>query len=837
MAEITSVIPGIAPVLPNPNPTIDAVVGTNPVLAVADVGETAQMTQKVGLKEPKDFFLQNVLVRKITITNTDTPTTVLGAVDFDPLKDYLVNDLVKSRWRGYANLRAGYVLTVVATIPGTCYGAYNIVAIPDGGYDSVGFDNVVNDSYVTGRQSEHAIINCEMQNTIQLELPFLLSSQAMALSPTVGYREYPMWRVRVWAESAIQSSIAATATGTLLFYVRLMEGYSFENRQLQSKSFPVPKKTSTRFAGLSSAVSHFGSKVPVLKPFTEAAAAGLAVASGVADLFGYTREAMPTTPSPFMRRLFSNPLTVDGTDGSEILALYNSNAVAIDAAVAGGPKEDPMSLEYLFAKWTIIKRMEISTATAVGVVANVAVSPGVGFADGNTFHMTAAGYVGLPFSWWSGDMEYMVYIPSSPNLKGALQVFWSPEPVLAFATDPTVWLNGHMIDLCGSSRTHLVVPMAAPNPTRVLYPIESSVVIPYRPEATNGFLVFYLTTQLVAPRVGATLPIMILARGGSNMRFHVPNVVPIARTEDTTKTKSMSNYICFQGPVEDGDDNVGEVMVNLNPTVSSPPLDSVYFGETFESVRALVQRFSQIGYVRIANVTDDGGGDISGFFGVTYPPVKNVRGTVLGVGNSGNFIPRGVQAPRYEGSSYISTSWTWVGHYLPMYTGYRGGHRVKVIQCPSVSGPTANSNNLLAVAVPAPSAKFLTDECSTNNNLLTHFGPNTGNLFTDCSPLPLNKTDVGIEYTVPYYSPFRYGPTRLTNGDQLAAWDEIAWPYHNPGARGIVSLSLRPDQFSEQTVERIEAQVWVAASSDVGVSRFRRIPALNYLAIEDDTPA
>lgn len=831
MASIVSELPGIAPVLPLPAERGSAVAGTNPVLSEAVSDSGPGMSTYTSEISASDFFHNDVLIAKQTIANTDSPTTPLLASVFDPFGLYFANTLVQSRLAGIRQFRADLIVTVVCVVPGACYGAYIVSAICEGGFagDAQNLDGPGRDHYATSVQDEYAVVNCEFQNSAQLKLCFASPKESDLISSSNPEK---MWRLRIYPVSPLQSSIAATAVGTLLIYARLAPGYSLETRVFQGRTsrdaFPVSEKTSSKISKVGGVMSRLGSSVPFLAPFTTPAAAGLAAISSIADIFGYTKEAAPSIPTTQVPRPFTNTLTVDGGDTSEPLALMSSNSVAIDGGVSDSLGEDQMSFASLFQRWTIVSRLEITTATSPGIIGRVQVSPFICTTVGSYSYFTVPGYVGLPFTYWSGSMEYMVYIPSNPSLKGTLQVFWTPIASSAsFSQDPTPFLNGVMIDLSGTSKTLVSVPMAVPSPMRSVSPF-SNTDVSYNPMTMNGTLVFYLSASLVAPRVGATLPILLLARGGSDMRFHLPSSLSPAAPVVGAPQRTLTEAYAFQGKSEI-DPAVEEVFVDLNPSKARSDVSKVYIGEEVASVRALMQRFS---YVGTARVDQEANGPFG--FGVCYPPV------VPGVGVLESTFPRLNLYPNYVNTPQlgvpgprIARPWTWVSHYAVLYCGIRGGHRVKVAPdsvgyAPGqTDGPT---RSVLAFAVDPGFASYLMNGASNRSTFESKTIKNYVSIspFSGCYPLDVQKSDGFWEVSVPYYGRWKYVYPRPAEGlystNTTGSIDNVG-----PQRTSASAFFYLPLSYSGYET-RMAANVYVASGPDVGVGRFRRVPAILWTA-------
>lgn len=822
MAEIVNSLPGIAPVLPIAALPGVAVTGTNPIVVAAPSDTRSETTGEAGVRDPNDFFEMDVLLERISISNTDTQTLNVSFPDFDPMKAWLAHPLVQSRLRGFLHLRADFILTIVMTCPGSCYGMYCVTALCEGGMrdtnDPYYTDNYVDSCLENCVQDEFAMLNCEMQNTVQLDLPFVHQLDAI---PVVGAFR-PSWRIRLFTFTPLQSTISATAQGTLLFYGRLKKGFTLETRVYQARRdhFPVPQKATKQgrvgdiASKMSKALSVVTGVVPSIAPFSAPIGLGLAAVSSVADIFGFTKDAAPRVPEPFVKRLVSNTVTVDGEDVSEPLALFNGNAVTVDSGVADGVSEDLMSFASLFKRWTYIQSTTITAATPIGGLGlPMAVHPFI-YSSANYVVHPVGGYVGLPFEYWSGSMEYLIYIPSSTNFKGSLSVFWAKDGVLP-PTDPTPWLDGVMIDLCGSSKTLIRVDMSANNPVRLKR--AATAASPVLPEnQVNGYLRFYVSSALTSPRTAAPLAFHVFARCAENMRFGVPTILPSVGADSNALRAIVNQYQTYQSGVEI-DPAVTEDRVTLSKAVADFPVNSVMFGEELASVRALVQRFSWVGDQVMTNGTDVA--DAPAWFSPTYPPLAP-RAWEVPVGTTPpstyNILPlRGA----LTGYGSWPSPWTWCGHYLAMFTGVRGGHRVKVYQ-KTTSGVSPYPQELAVVAASSRTIGVL----NLNNGTGASFDSwrrDVSYMGSSAVELPSITGESSVEVSVPYYAYSKLTPV----GRKLALPSIDSNPANGQSCNGqaIFFWADNPGGVGSKVVRY---SVHVAAGPDVSVGRFRRTPKL-----------
>lgn len=809
-----------------PVPSVSAAVSVDgETTHVSNTG--AALVDSRGAHTPGDVFLTDVLVKKIPISSTDSPDVNLTVTDFNVWKTYLLNPLIASRLTGFGFLQADLQVTVVMTCPGSCLGAYAVGFLCEGGGSSgIGFDNDQCDTPFTVVQHDHVILNCERQGSGTLRLPFVYPLSAL---PTDGGTiNKPMWRMIVYPLSPLTSTVSSgTQGGTISVYARMCPGYTLQTRCYESGVISSTVGAFSRAAGELT-------RVPVIGSFASAAASGLAAASSIADALGFTRESSPRMPEPYTMKYASSMATVDGTDPSNPLALFSDNAVTIDPTQVGGSSDDVMSFGDLCSRWTLIRYMNVSMSTPPGVVGSIAVTPyhmcteaGIGEGDLSML-LTATAYVGLPFSYWSGSMDFRIYIPSAANVQGRLQVFWEPfcATDLDGANDPTVYNEGCMINLSGSSDTIIRVSMAPPSPVRSSrFTTTGDATSGDLDNSCNGKLVFFLTSTLTSPLTSLTLPIIVMARGGPDLAFHQPR--------NFISNRPISECINFTYEGKD-DGSVDQAFHHFSKGPSYP-ISALLFGEEVKSARALVQKFAPYVAIGVNPSKAEAVGAIGNFVCLPLPPLgpkyDHAFDQISCVPPSSIVTSTYYRYPN-DDSPYPSSnpSWTWQAHYSMLFTGVRGSTRVKIFPRKldtSVSGTTASDIASFGVlGLNDQGAVMYINSLHENSEgkMYEPAGDNFGIIHYDIPMISVN-TGAG-ELTIPYYSPYKFVNPRTMD--------------YNPGPGNIFSVGtpnaltasglycyVRPrlDVAYSAALER-QYDVHVAASSDYTAVQFRRVPKI-----------
>jgi hypothetical protein len=682
--------------------------------------------------EPFEVFDRDTLIGEFSIASSDSPYVNLTGY-FDPFYEYLDDSLIQKYCSPFGQANFDLIVTVRMIAPGSCYGLYNVQFLCDGG-TFLGApdenDDAAEDSYVTSTQDEHSFLNVELKNDIVMELPwthfldsYLLSN--VPLGPTAGPG---CWRICIWSLSPIQNTLStAVAYGKIQVYARMSKKRVFENLVYQTGErtrHPHPvaadvkpekkkKKKSEILSSVANGVAMVGGMFPTIAPFAEPLAFGMNAVATMADFFGFTRESAQQAPTPVVRRLTSSLAHTDGQDTSEMVALSVGNTLSIDPRAGGGQAEDVMSYPSLFNRWTIGEIFTITEASS-GVIGSVPVTPYAVKRLLGVSYMNTGGYVGLPFSQWRGGMEYMIYIPSAANIQGSLQILWSPPYVAptGFIEDPTNRLTNVVVDLTGTSRTHLSVGYSQHNPclASVFY---HDGAVGIKNGSVNGHLVFRMLAPLTAPRVtGFSLQIIVMVRPASDMKFGVPTNQIL-----TESAATLIKDIVYQSSV--GEEQEADSMVVLSKAANADyPVAETLWGEDFGSVRGLMQHFNTIGAV---STSYNGVYYINGFQHYIPPPRVTTHARWAPNGDSGTTVP-----------------FTYFGYYSAPFTGVRGSMRWKIL--------AASTDQIAAWPMAAGGfrAQFATSGA-------------VWPMLYDQQPIGVN---MGAEWIFPAYSPWKYFPVR-----------------------------------------------------------------------------
>lgn len=707
-------------------------------------------------------------------------------------------------------LRADMEVTITVTPPSNAYGMYCFNAVCEGADElsstppnAVIADGVTEDNPYTACQDIFGLVDVSLGTTVTLTLPYVGRVDALTLS--TGVTAQNPWRLNLWAWSPIQNSLNSEAIACdYKIYARLLPGYDLTVPSFQAKNAKVKSSTTKiinsgdakkgqmggMIAKAGTAASMIGAAVPFLAPFTTPLAIGAGVASKIADMFGFTREANVSGTTIVQNRTFSALAATDGEDASEVVALSVGNSTTIDPRVGGATDDDPCSFQNLFSRWTLVAKTSWATTDAATTeLLRIPVTPGLAKKLLNVWYLQPCGYVGLPFRYWRGGMEYMIIVPVSPYHRGMLQLVWDPQFNSVITTDPTNIMRTAIFDVTVSNTLTAQVGYDSTIgvKTMSLCATDGSLA---EQEMCNGSLSLRVQSVLQAPLAGS-VDVLVLARAMSDMRFGVPTF-SVWNAGATGFTQFSGAYRFQAGGIGDDAETQDDVVVLVGPKATdSYPTNTIHFGEEIASVRPLLQKFSPVQQLN-SNI-------VASSYALPHfwPPPKEVSddGTLNFIADDGFY-------------SSMCANFTWLGWYSAMFVGIRGSTRYKVLR-----GTTEGMYGM--------SPGFWTDMGTSAGNY-TGYGVDAletsgvgSTPVSDLLNMGIQYTgpNGGCEFTLPYYCNKKYINTRII-------------PVLETGTLVDPStFELRSD-FLHHSASWGGTLIFQAGGPDIAPVRFRRVPAI-----------
>lgn len=783
----------------------------------------SEAPKSLGDKWTLDSVLKrNHLIGTLTINGTEVFNANLLGANFDPFSKLLARAMVVSVLSPYMYWRGGCEVMITTTPPGACLGAMCFSVIPEGAQfdvDTPFADNNTVDCLATAFNGDFGIVDFSNPKTIVFKLPFLHRSNYEYITSSIK----PMYRLQAQSMAALTSTVGTAAAATINIYAKFADDFEVFVPKLQMKKAPsAPKKSFDQARddingrvkkAIGGKISDVASKVastaatvagtiPMLAPFATPLAAGAQAISSVASFFGFTRETSYEIPTSTVQRFAPYLTLTDGVDTGEKIALTQGAAVSIDPRTLGGTGEDPAAFESIRRRWGMVAAFTLDTTTTPGAsIYNLPVTPGFGNNVLGSLFLTPGGYYGAPFERWRGSMEYMIYIPSSPNMRGMLQVVYNPSvrntlPPYAM-NDPTNSAHTVSLDLSQTQQHLIIVKYASPTPT--LNNMLSGTATrptgtPFDASNCNGSIDFYLSNAWVAPRVGTVgTRVIILARPGPDMVFACPRKCWFTTTgneqlfQATYQMKAVDPTVeMLESTLVDG----GMSDFNIAQTTVS---------ETAPSARALMQKFSPM---------------ING--GAVVGPTSGTSGRI----NISDFpCAAGNCTVQWSDLQSVGPNfvipWTWLGHYAMLFVGVRGGQRLKIATTDIMQEDKRADGTLVSIGNSA--RHFVCFHSTTHAQQMGVGYDMSSNLYH--GSLQAASTANVCEVTYPYESDFLYINPRTLNSTSLT---DPGFPLTSKMGFFCANTTMSGLEFAGT----FHIQVLYAGADDISVGPFRRVPRL-----------
>jgi hypothetical protein len=552
--------------------------------------ETPAAVAPLGGSSLQDFLQRPAHVSSVSFGST-TPVDSLVA-SFEPWALFLADTAVARKTANFTYIRGTIQVVGLISILKGLYGRLAISCVPIGGPDVTTIVDTVQ-SCMAGDYCQ--FLDLDSPEDIAFQLPFVWQYDHARLSAPgfIG----GMWKVNIWCLAQPANSLDfGFVGGTMRFFCNLMPDYQLSGPVYQGKRklmanaalkdlspslhAAIGEGKGSKMMGSVAKMAEIGSMLPVIGPYAMAAGSAARVAESVLSWFGFTRETHQSAPTPIIPRTVTNVSMIDGTDTSDYAALTMMSDISIDPCLAGGHSEDLLAVADFDSRWVRIGTAEWTGEDAsLAVLYNTPVTPSLGSTSGSGVVLPAAGYRGLTFDYWRGDMEYLITIPHSSFHRGSIQVSWYPSnsaPLAGYATNVAHTVIHDVLD----GDLEFSVGYASDQPYRLNVPGYSPGVI--NGLWCNGQIEVRVTNPLQAQTPTTSIRMCIFARA-KNMDFQGPRTKLAYQAPLGVTPIEVSSGLTFQGK-----------KIELVPSTGDVMTDKKFYGEKIQSLRAMMQKPSRI---------------------------------------------------------------------------------------------------------------------------------------------------------------------------------------------------------------------------------------------------
>jgi hypothetical protein len=628
--------------------------------------------QSMPQNDLSDFLDRMTELQSITFTNSDLAMSHI--MSFNPWTLYLQNARIADKAKTYSYMRGTICLYFMFQAPGNAYGSYVFSAICNPPGNQAVVNGTLNNHVEVANclQVDHYVrVDLSSSENASLQLPFVWPYDYAEYNPTSSKYGPNVWTICITCLSPVQTSIpGGVTTATCKVFAHLMDYEmvvpKLEGKQSRKGALKPHKNLSlhkiaatvgssareatgikegavSKVADKVEAVADKLSGVPLIGPYAQTAAKAAHAVGKIGHFFGFSRDSEPMDPMPVTFRSVSNVAQFEGPDRSEWAALTKGPEISYDPTLVDGTDVDVMSNTSLFNRWTYVTSFTWPQASTSGTfLGNVPVMPSYMYKNTTTnrYHPSPAAYVGYPFNYWRGDMEYLIIIPVSKLHRGTLQVIWEPYgSSIAAATSVTNSTLTTIYDVTAGSELHVSVGYARDIPFCINQPSSGSDIVNY--SWTNGRVFFRIVNPLLCQDPEASVQVHVFGRACANMEFAGPrNTIRSPLGE----LLPIHGSITLEGAAGDGEDHHEDVIPLV--AASKPyPMDDLLWGERFESVRALMQKPSRL---------------------------------FMDTSKREWFMPQGGPIPfNIPDDKPEQHCFTWAGYYRALFVGWSGSERFK----------------------------------------------------------------------------------------------------------------------------------------------------------------
>jgi hypothetical protein len=535
---------------------VEAPLGTTDGINTQFEATYAESTDEIG--SLGEYLTRPVLIDQFTWNESDvftlTPHTVF------PWFEYFDNAYIKSKLANFSRIHCNLKLTFRFNASPFYYGAMRV------SYDVMNshkFDPLSTEDIIPLSQTPGVLLEPQACSSAELLLPFIWPHSW--LNTNIANQFSNMGALIFEPFAQLQSANGVTGTGiTISTYAEACDveitGPTVQPI-LQSGVISGPA------AAIAGAASLFASNKTV-GPYARAIAVGATVVSRLAKIFGFSNAPVTSDVAPMQNKVFHAFANTETRVPIDKLAIDPANEVTIDNRVCGAEGEDPLVIQALVQRPSVIKVVSWSSSdTANSILQYGLVTPTIcrtSAGTGQTYvYYPPCGWVSKMFRFWRGGMRYIFRVERSQYHKGRLVVSWDPNGMVTTLGVETAVFS-KIFDLASPDQEFSIdIPYKACTPwlgcsdSLALYPTNPL----YGTEIYNGAFALGVLNPLTGPTATANVKIIVSACALEDMEFAAPADLPATTTVATVQSCESTACVATECGACEAEEDLSDVAV------------------------------------------------------------------------------------------------------------------------------------------------------------------------------------------------------------------------------------------------------------------------------------
>jgi hypothetical protein len=313
-----------------------------------------------------------------------------------------------------------------------------------------------------------------------------------------------------------------------------------------------------------------------------------------------------------------NTATANGKSPASTLGLDQKNELSIAPQIAGANAgDDELSLRYIASKesylGTLVWNSNRAPAAGIGDVKCINVDPMCAVQNGNEYHLTALAFAAAPFLHWRGGIKYRIEVVCSAYHRGRMRISYDPaaRTLTADVDEPTQ--SSFVVDISDTTNFEFTVGYSQSSGFREVQDLYNLDPVlnentAWGPSASwgNGVLRFSVVNELTSPdeTIDNDIYLNVYVSGCDDLVFANP-VSRLERFRPTVRTLIQDAVTVTETEQQvngiDTPDGKADTVHHFGLPLGCPDnISDIHYGETINSFRELMKRYSPHEYMRLS---------------------------------------------------------------------------------------------------------------------------------------------------------------------------------------------------------------------------------------------